>query len=81
MDIKLNIEKFNKLQGALSDSAMAGRLGIGRTQLWRLKTGESCPGQKFIAGFLKAFPDQRFEDYFFIDSVALQERNKANNTA
>lgn len=75
MNIKLNIEKFNELQGDLSDTAMAELLGIGRTQLWRLKKGESRPGQRFIAGFLKAFPDEPFEEYFFVSDVALQERN------
>lgn len=75
MILKLNLIAFEKLQGDITDAEFSEILGIGRTQLWRIKVGKTSPGYKFVAGFLKAFPNEKFEDYFFTDDVACLERN------
>ena len=59
------MEKLYKLQGNDSDAVFAKKLGIGRSQLWRIKTKKNKVGSKFIQGFMKAFPKENIKDYFF----------------
>lgn len=63
--LELNIEGFNKLQGNMTDVDMAKKLDISRTQLWRVKTKRTNVGQKFIAAFMKAYPNEKIENFFF----------------
>lgn len=79
MLIELNIEKFNELQGNMTDVDMAKRLNISRTQLWRIKNKKTSVGEKFIAAFMKEFPNEKIEDYFLASGVAFQKQN--NQTA
>lgn len=60
------LEKMRK-EKSLSNQALAAIIGIDKTMLWRIKTGRSSPGQEFIAKFLTAFPNMKFEDIFFLD--------------
>jgi len=63
--MKLNTEKFlSELQKEQTDTYLAHKMGISRTQLWRAKKGNTI-GQIFIIGLKKAFPEAKFEDYFF----------------
>lgn len=64
----LNISAFNKLQGEISNRNMANKLGISRTQLWRIKNGSSV-GEKFISKFMIAYPQENIGDYFFCGTV------------
>ena len=61
----VNIEKLYKLQGDTSDIDFSKKLGIGRSQLWRIKTRKNKVGSKFIQGFMKAFPKENIKEYFF----------------
>jgi len=72
--LELNVEKFNKLQGNMTDVDMAKRLGISRTQLWRIKNRKTSVGQKFIAAFMKKYPNEKIEDYFLATDVAFREQ-------
>lgn len=63
--IKLNIERFNKLQGNMTDVDMSKKLSISRTQLWRVKNKKTSVGQKFIAAFMRTYPNEKLDDYFF----------------
>lgn len=65
--IGVRLEVLNTLQSLykLSNGAMALKIGVDKTMLWRIKTGRSNPGVEFIAKFLKAFPEMKFEDVFF----------------
>lgn len=74
--IELNIDKFNELQGDMTDIDMAKKLKISRTQLWRIKNKKTGVGEKFIAAFMKEFPNEKIDDYFFTKNVAFQQRNK-----
>lgn len=73
--LELNVEEFNKLQGNMTDIDMARKLEISRTQLWRIKNKKTSVGQKFIAAFMRAYPEEKIEDFFLAESVACQEHN------
>lgn len=67
--IRMNVEAFYKLQGDMSDSAFARKLGISRSQLFRVRKGESSVGESFIEKFMICYPDKLLNDYFFTRSV------------
>lgn len=73
--LELNVEKFNRLQGQMTDVDMAKKLNISRTQLWRIKNKKTSVGQKFIASFMTEYPKEKVEDYFLTNSVPFRERN------
>ncbi len=90
--IRLNIKALERLQrkNGWSDEDLCKKIGISRTQLWRLRLppGDpryNAPGETFIANVLKAFPDKYFEDLFFLDkSIAYphkQNETKSQTTA
>ena len=62
--MKLNINKFNELTKAFTDSQLSLLIGVSRCQIWRAKNNYNV-GSKFIAGFRKAFPKAKTDDYFF----------------
>lgn len=41
----------------LTEQELAKRIGISRSQLYRIKKGKSQPGSKFITNFKSTFPD------------------------
>ncbi|HHY80519.1 MAG TPA: helix-turn-helix transcriptional regulator [Thermoanaerobacter sp.] len=41
----------------LTEQELAKRIGISRSQLYRIKKGKSQPGSKFITSLKNAFPD------------------------
>jgi DNA-binding XRE family transcriptional regulator len=67
--IRVKIKVLNNIQERLklNNSQMAQRIGVDKTMLWRVKTGRSNPGTEFIAKFLLAFPEVKFEDIFSIE--------------
>ncbi|MED5040681.1 helix-turn-helix transcriptional regulator [Geobacillus stearothermophilus] len=76
MRLSLNIEKLEQLQKQRnwSDTELAKRIGVSRSRLWRAKLPKDhpyyCyPGETFIAGVLKAFPEVSFEEIFFLDDL------------
>ncbi|MCJ7769534.1 MAG: hypothetical protein MUO92_03540 [Dehalococcoidales bacterium] len=50
----------------LSDMAQA--MGISVSQIYRAKEGKRCINQSFIIGAIKAFPDRRLDDLFYLTS-------------
>lgn len=64
VDLKVLLEI--QTEEKLSDMAFAAKIGIDKTMLWRIKTGRNNPGQEFIAKFLTAYPNMKFEDVFFL---------------
>ena len=70
--ININLEKFNELikNDSLTLSGFAKKLGVSRTQVWRVFNFKSQPGAEFIAKFKKAYPNKDLDEYFFNDSVA-----------
>lgn len=52
-----------------SNSELAKRMGVNKTQVWRVKEGHNNPGRDFIAGALKVFPEAAFEELFYLPGV------------
>jgi transcriptional regulator with XRE-family HTH domain len=74
--IALNIKKLESLQKERNwtDTELAKRLGISRSRLWRAKLPKDhphycSPGESFIAGVLKTFPEVNFDEIFFLDNL------------
>ncbi|SIS89034.1 hypothetical protein [Alicyclobacillus vulcanalis] len=72
--IKVKVDKLEEIQRqrGWTDTELASRLNITRTQLWRVKQPDGDPnhvdpGQKFISNVLRLFPDKPFEYFFEID--------------
>ena len=62
----INVDKLYELQGNLSETEMAKKLGISRSQLWRIKTKKCSVGNEFIARFKKCFPNESMDNIFFV---------------
>jgi hypothetical protein len=50
----------------LSDMAQA--MGISVSQIYRVREGKRGINQSFIIGAIKAFPDRRLDDLFYLTS-------------
>lgn len=72
--IKLKREALEKRQAEnnWNDTVLAEKIGVNRTQVWRVKEGRNEPGREFIAGVLRAFPDASFDEFFHVPG-ALRE--------
>lgn len=66
--IEVNLKALSDIQTRedLSDMAFAAKIGIDKTMIWRIKTGRNSPGHEFIAKFLTAYPNIKFEEIFFL---------------
>lgn len=76
MKIKLRVDVLEDLQTkkGWTDTELANQMGISRSRLWRAKLSEDhteycSPGESLIVGVLKAFPEKKFEDLFFLVDV------------
>ena len=62
----------------LSELAMA--MGISVSQVYRVREGKRHINQKFIVGAIKAFPDHRLEELFYLvpepEEQAIEEKEK-----
>lgn len=58
-------EKMHDL-GHTTPQARARAIGLHRTTVHSAEKGEIAPGERFIIGVLRAFPEHRFEDFFEI---------------
>ena len=61
----VDVNRMYELQNGMTETAFAKKLGVSRSQLWRIRTGKSAVGAEFLAKFKAAFPKERIEDYFF----------------
>jgi hypothetical protein len=50
--------------GSLTEMAQA--MGISVSQVYRVREGKRKINQKFIVGAIKAFPEYRFSDLFYV---------------
>ncbi len=62
---KVNIDRLYQLQGDLTDEEFAKKLGVSRSQLWRIRNGHSKAGAEFLEKFKRCFPEESIEDIFF----------------
>lgn len=66
--VRLRAEPFAERAKALgleSDAQIADKLGLDRAGVYRVRDGQSNPGERFIAAAIKAL-DAKFEDLFEI---------------
>ena len=57
----------------VTDSARADSIGVNRTTVGRIQSGEALPGETFVAAVLLAHQDLRFEDVFEVAMVPDRE--------
>lgn len=72
--VKLRTEIFDDITKGLTDLEISKKMGISTTQLWRVRLPDNDPrhndpGTDFIAGALRAFPDRKFEELFFLAEI------------
>lgn len=86
MIIKLNVKAFDNAAKSRgwTDVELAKEMGISTTQLWRVRLPEedprhNDPGKDFIAGALRAFPEKKFDELFFL-ARPLRDRNTKTGT-
>ena len=58
----LNHNKYRNL------SELARAMGISTSQIYRVREGKRGINQSFIVGAIKAFPQNRLDDLFYLDS-------------
>jgi hypothetical protein len=56
-------------------SELAQAMGISVSQIYRVKEGKRGINQKFIVGAIRAFPERRLDDLFYLAS---EETTMAN---
>ncbi len=64
MIVKTRIFEFNNGYKNLSELAQA--MGISVSQIYRVRQGKRHINQKFIVGAIKAFPNYRLDDLFYL---------------
>lgn len=71
MVLVANTKEFNKLKKelGLNYTQLAKKIGVSRTQLWRVLNQQCVPGEQFITGFKIAFPNYEFEKFFLIQPL------------
>ena len=80
--VKLNREALEKLQAKhnINDTELANKMGINRTQVWRVKVGKNDPGTDFVAGALRAFPGVKFDELFILPDVVQARKTQPTGT-
>ena len=56
MEIRFNSARLLELQGLKSDRELARDLGISRSQLYRIRSGASFPGRRFLENLTDCYP-------------------------
>ena len=59
-------------------SVLAEAMGISVSQVYRVREGKRSINQKFIIGAIRAFPEHKLDDLFYLapESPAIGKRNK-----
>ena len=56
-------------------SEMAKAMGISVSQIYRVREGKRGINQRFIVGAIKAFPDRRLDDLFYLSAEEMDMDN------
>ncbi len=71
MELKTRV--FELCKGRYKNlSELAQAMGISVSQVYRVKEGSRPINEKLIIGGLKAFPEYKLEDLFYVDSGGSQ---------
>jgi len=54
-------------------SELSEAMGVSVSQIYRVKQGKRHINEKFIVGAIKAFPDYRLDELFYLKSPSLAE--------
>lgn len=67
--MKPNIDYIKKEMECrhLTGGQLAIKMGISRMEVSRILRGKRIGGKKCIGGLIKAFPDAKLEELFFLD--------------
>ena len=82
--IRMNVKAFLELQGDISDAAFARKMGISRSQLWRIRTEKSVNDYFFVVTVPEAaqkVADDTRRANFFASPVPLAARKGKSGTA
>lgn len=60
-------------------SEMAKAMGISASQIYRVRKGKRGINQRFIVGAIKAFPEYRLDDLFYLASEELTMAGSKGN--
>lgn len=80
MMFSVNVERIYQLQGDMTDVDFAKKIGVSRTQLWRVKNNRSNVGAEFLYKFKECYPNESIDAIFFVPSVPLKEQDVMNGT-
>lgn len=62
-------------------SDLARTMGISVSQVYRVRTGKRNINQKFITGAIRAFPQYRLDQLFYLALEARADNNEAQSAA
>ena len=62
--IRKRLERAMKLHGLTTSTELAAALGMSKSNVGRIRSGEIQPGRNTIDALLKAFPELTYEDLF-----------------
>jgi len=66
MRLKTRIFELNRYKNL---SELAWAMGISVSQIYRVQEGKRKINEKFIIGAIRAFPEYKFDDLFYLDST------------
>lgn len=64
------LDHYREQAGIATDQDLATRIGVAPSQVSRVLSGASAPGERFIAGLLDVFGKASFADLFDIEPDA-----------
>lgn len=68
--MKLKTRVFDFCNGKyINLTELARAMGISVAQVYRVRQGRRLVSARFIIGALKAFPEYKFDDLFYVDSA------------
>lgn len=71
-DLKLQTRVFDLCDGRYSNlSEMARAMGISLSQIYRVRQGKRRINEKFVIGAIKAFPNRRLDELFYLGFSSL----------
>ena len=64
MHLRFNTGRLLELQGLKSDMDLAKELGVSRSQLYRIRSGECFPGRRFLESLAENYPQFPVSAFF-----------------
>lgn len=67
LDMSIETRLFDICNGKYATlSKLAQAMGISVSQVYRVRQGKRCINERFIIGAIKAFPERKLDDLFYI---------------